>query len=158
MSPLHSAVAVDTWWTIGGMNLADALIHDEGAMIAAARQPDSAEASPASQRITRRSRCTAAWLPPTTLGFIAAARAAAATLTGCGGEFTQAANRGCAFPNGYGATVAANSASRPPRSTSEITLRLTPRLFLAHSRPILRGLTATPGPAPGGYSAAAQLA
>jgi len=44
MSPLRPTAAVDTWWTIGGKNLAAALIHDEEAIIAAARHPDSVTA------------------------------------------------------------------------------------------------------------------
>ena len=43
---------------------------------------------------------TAAWLPPATLGFIAAASAAPNTPMIVGGEFTQPKNRGCPLPNG----------------------------------------------------------
>ncbi|MFI5067899.1 MAG: hypothetical protein ACHP9Z_28510, partial [Streptosporangiales bacterium] len=51
VSPLNPAVAVDTWWAVGGKYLTGALIHDEEAMIAAARQADSTTAL--------RSACTA---------------------------------------------------------------------------------------------------
>ena len=50
--------------------------------------------------MTSRSTHTAAWLPPATLGFIAAASACAYTPMAAGGEFTHAENRGCPFPNG----------------------------------------------------------
>jgi hypothetical protein len=48
----------------------------------------------ANQRTTWCSMWTAAWLPPATLGFIAAASASAKTPRRWGGEFTQAKNRG----------------------------------------------------------------
>ncbi len=76
--------------------------------------PAGQPSSPANQRMTWCSRCTAAWLPPATLGSIAAASASASTPSGCGGELTQAAKPGCPLPKGYGATCAANSASTAP--------------------------------------------
>jgi hypothetical protein len=46
-------------------------------------------ASSANHRTTCRSRCAAAWSPPATLGFIAAASASANTPITAGGELTQ---------------------------------------------------------------------
>jgi hypothetical protein len=51
--------------------------------------PGPQPASSANHRITWCSTCTAAWLPPATLGFMVAARASATIPNGCGGEFTQ---------------------------------------------------------------------
>ena len=58
---------------------------------------------------TCRSTWSAAWLPPPQLLFMAAASASAKMPMGAGGGFTQPQKRGWPFPNGYGATCAANS-------------------------------------------------
>ena len=51
VSPARTTDAVHTWWIVGGKNLAEALIHDEAAMIGAARHTGDAR--------LRRSACAA---------------------------------------------------------------------------------------------------
>jgi Zn-dependent protease with chaperone function len=70
LSPLQPTAAVDTWWTIGGKNLAGALIHDEGAIIAAARHPDSAtelRSACAATRVDATRAINFARIPDTTI-------------------------------------------------------------------------------------------
>ena len=76
-------------------------------------QPGRPSSSP-SQRTACFSTYVAAWLPPATDGFIAAASASASTATGLGGPLTQPAQRGCPFPSGHGSTVVAISSSSSP--------------------------------------------
>ena len=76
-----------------------------------------------------RSRCTSAWSPDTTLGFIAAAASDASTPASDGGELTQPKNAGCPFPIAYGSTSRAivpasgPSAGRPVRKRQREQLR-----------------------------------
>lgn len=101
LSPLRTTEAVDTWWIIGGKNLARALIHDEGAIVGAARQADSATALRSVCVVTRADAARALNFAPVPDTTIQAAWREAAT------QFRRGASECLAALSGAGEQAAA---------------------------------------------------